>query len=239
LPAGNDPDIILHRSADGGQTWSAGIRVNQDPLNNSKFQWFPAMAIDQTGGVNIIFYDDRNTSADSAEIILARSTDGGTTWTERLISDHRFRPNPIVGGSSHYQGDHIALLPVGTKLYAFWMDDFSGLYQVWLAIIDLISDVVDEGPSGHPLEFKLLQNYPNPFNPSTTIQFTIPIGTYGRTSLRIYDVLGREVTTLVNEVKQPGTYSVQYDGSGLVSGIYFYRLRSGDFISTRKLLLLR
>jgi hypothetical protein len=238
-PAGTDPDVVFHRSTDDGLTWSAGIRVNQYALNNGKTQYFPALSVDQSGGVNIIYYDDRNTSTDSSEVVLARSMDGGTTWTERVISDHRFKPKPIIGGASNYQGDHISLLAVGTKLFAFWMDDFSGLYQVWLAIISLTSDVVDEDPSSHPLEFKLLQNYPNPFNPSTTIQFIIPVRTYGCTSLRIYDVLGREVTTLVNEVKQPGTYSVQYDASGLASGAYFYRLRSGDFVSTRKLFLLK
>jgi hypothetical protein len=87
--------------------------------------------------------------------------------------------------------------------------------------------------------YSLSQNYPNPFNPSTTIQFTIPVGTYGRTSLRVYDVLGREVATLVNEVKQPGTYSVTWDASGIASGVYFYRLHAGEFSSMKKMLLLK
>ena len=97
-----------------------------------------------------------------------------------------------------------------------------------------------------PLTFALEQNYPNPFNPSTTIQFTIPVGTYGgaspaggRTSLRMYDVLGREVTTLVNEVKQPGTYTAQWDASSVASGIYFYRLTAGSFVETKKCVLMK
>jgi hypothetical protein len=239
LPAGNDPDIVLHRSTDGGQTWSAGIRVNQDPLNNGKFQWFPAMAIDQAGGVNIIFYDDRNTSADSAEMILARSTDGGTSWTERLISDHRFRPKPIVGGSSHYQGDHIALLPVGAKLYAFWMDDFSGLYQVWLAIIDIISDVAEEDPSGWPLEITLLQNYPNPFNPSTMIQYQLPTG--GFVSLDVFDMLGNRVAKLVASEQRGGSHSITFspEKDNLASGVYLVRLQHGLRAVSRKILYLR
>ena len=69
-PAGSDPDIILHRSTDSGQTWSDGIRVNQDQLNNGKIQYFPAIDIDNTGAINIIYYDDRNTSSDSAEIFI-------------------------------------------------------------------------------------------------------------------------------------------------------------------------
>ncbi len=97
-----------------------------------------------------------------------------------------------------------------------------------------------------PASFSLLQNYPNPFNPSTSISFDIPVGTYGpaspagrRTSLQVYDLLGREVATLVNEPKEPGRYTVQFNGSGLASGVYYYRLQAGTFTATRKLLLLR
>jgi predicted GH43/DUF377 family glycosyl hydrolase len=90
-----------------------------------------------------------------------------------------------------------------------------------------------------PREFALGQNYPNPFNPSTTIQYAIPVGTYGRTSLQVYDVLGREVATLVNEAKQPGTYTVRWDASGMASGTYFYQLQTGRFVSVKKLLLLK
>jgi hypothetical protein len=88
------------------------------------------------------------------------------------------------------------------------------------------------------------QNYPNPFNPSTTIQFAIPVGTYNYTSLRVYDLLGREVATLVNEVKAPGRYEVTWDpstssGQVLASGVYFYRLTTGSFVHTRRMVLLR
>ncbi|MBX2992038.1 MAG: T9SS type A sorting domain-containing protein [Bacteroidetes bacterium] len=88
-----------------------------------------------------------------------------------------------------------------------------------------------------PHEFALLQNYPNPFNPTTTIRYAIPGGTHGRASLRVYDLLGREVATLVNEVKAPGSHQVTWDATGLASGIYLYRLRAGGFAQTRKILL--
>ena len=159
-PAGSDPDIILHRSTDGGQSWSGGIKVNQDSLNNGKIQYFPAVNVDSSGGINIIYYDDRNTSSDSAEIMLARSTDGGTTWVENVVSDHRFQPKPILGGSSTYQGDFISLTSAGKKLYAYWMDDFSGLYQIWSAIIDLDVMGVANIPDRIPERFELYQNYP-------------------------------------------------------------------------------
>ena len=81
-PAGSDPDIILRKSTDGGLNWSSGIRVNQDQLNNGKIQFFPAIHVDDFGGVNIIFYDDRNTTSDSSGVYLSRSTNGGVTWNE-------------------------------------------------------------------------------------------------------------------------------------------------------------
>ncbi len=81
------------------------------------------------------------------------------------------------------------------------------------------------------------QNYPNPFNPVTKIQFSIV--NRQLTIVKVYDALGREVATLVSDVKEPGTHTVQFDGSGLASGVYFYQLRSGPFVQTRKLLLLR
>ncbi len=89
----------------------------------------------------------------------------------------------------------------------------------------------------HPLHFELSQNYPNPFNPSTRIQYSV--SSSQNVTLKVFDVLGREVATLVNEQKSPGAYEVQLDGSKLSSGIYFYTLRSGNFMETKKLTLLK
>ncbi|MEK9135527.1 MAG: T9SS type A sorting domain-containing protein [Bacteroidota bacterium] len=104
-----------------------------------------------------------------------------------------------------------------------------------------------------PLSYSLSQNYPNPFNPSTTISYSVPPmagrdlvrGADGQLTavsfvrLIVYDVLGREVATLVNEEKQPGAYTVQWSASGVASGMYFYRLTAGSFVETKKLLVLR
>ena len=94
-PAGSDADIVIHSSTDGGTTWSAGVRVNQDALNNGKTQWFPAVKVDEYGGVNVVYYDDRNVLTDSAEIYVSRSADGGVTWTDILVSDARSRILPL------------------------------------------------------------------------------------------------------------------------------------------------
>jgi len=88
-----------------------------------------------------------------------------------------------------------------------------------------------------PSGFRLSQNFPNPFNPSTRIQFSIPISQH--VSVKIFDLLGAEITTLVNEFKPPGTYTVTWDARKLPSGVYFCRLQSESFTEMKKLLLLR
>jgi len=88
-----------------------------------------------------------------------------------------------------------------------------------------------------PENYSLSQNYPNPFNPSTSISYQIP--NEGFVSLKVYDVIGNEIITLVNEEKTPGTYEVFFDGSDLPSGIYFYCIKAGEFVQTKKLVLLK
>ncbi|HQJ46083.1 MAG TPA: T9SS type A sorting domain-containing protein, partial [Ignavibacteriaceae bacterium] len=86
-------------------------------------------------------------------------------------------------------------------------------------------------------DFSLEQNYPNPFNPNTTIKFELPKD--GFVSLKIYDILGNEITTLVNEEKPTGRYEINFDASAMVSGVYIYKLESAEYISTKKMLLLK
>ena len=85
--------------------------------------------------------------------------------------------------------------------------------------------------------FELHQNYPNPFNPTTSISYSV--STTSKVSLIVYDIIGREIQTLVNEEKAPGSYIIKFDGASLSSGIYFYTLRSNDFIDTKKLVLIK
>jgi hypothetical protein len=97
--------------------------------------------------------------------------------------------------------------------------------------------------SSLPTEFALHQNYPNPFNPTTVIRYQLPVGQDGILSnyvtLKIFNLLGQEVATLVNEVKQAGSYEVTWDASGMASGVYFYRLQVRDFVEAKKLILVR
>lgn len=99
-----------------------------------------------------------------------------------------------------------------------------------------IVDVENE-KSITPIQFSLSQNYPNPFNPNTTIRFQIPERTF--VTLKIYDILGKEVATLVNEEKSAGEYEVEFSGNNFTSGLYFYQLKARNYIETKKMILLK
>jgi len=88
-----------------------------------------------------------------------------------------------------------------------------------------------------PTEYLLYQNYPNPFNPTTTINYSIP--KQSKVTIKIFNVLGREVATLVNDEKPSGYHKVEFDGSKLTSGIYFYRMQADDFVDTKKLIVIK
>ena len=106
-------------------------------------------------------------------------------------------------------------------------------------VIDNFEDttVPVEEEASVPTNFKLFQNYPNPFNPETKIRFELSSTKFVK--LQVFDALGREVETLVNEEKFPGKYEIQFNGSQLSSGIYYYQLIVGDFISTKKMQLIK
>jgi hypothetical protein len=95
--------------------------------------------------------------------------------------------------------------------------------------------------SNIPASYALEQNYPNPFNPTTKIKYSIPTSLYNteKVQLKVYDILGNEIITLVNKVQQPGNYEVTFKGNNLASGIYFYAIRIGSFVSTKKMVLLK
>lgn len=124
----------------------------------------------------------------------------------------------------------------------FQIDDTKSFYVALARVsgttdnsLDVASDVEDFDVM--PTKFELLQNYPNPFNPETEIIFNV--AKVGNVTLKIYDALGKEVSTLVNEVKQPGTYKIKFDGRNLSSGIYFYKMTSSNFSQTRKMILMK
>ncbi|MBP9582686.1 MAG: T9SS type A sorting domain-containing protein [Ignavibacterium sp.] len=129
-------------------------------------------------------------------------------------------------------------------------------YNIGNATADTIEFIITDNKSvyltkqfilnyGVPTEYKLEQNYPNPFNPATKIRYSIPNVALRQaqgdnfTTLKVYDILGNEVTTLVNEQKEPGYYEVDFNASQFASGVYVYRLQSGSYVSSKKMLMIK
>jgi hypothetical protein len=141
------------------------------------------------------------------------------------------------------------------KVFFVWSDarNLGSGYDIYCSIFNLsdITEINDDKTVKELSDFELSQNYPNPFNPSTIIKFEIPTSPLNPSpyqgdgnrerlvTLKVYDVLGNEVATLVNEYKPAGIYEVELDGSKLSSGVYFYQLKAGNYFETRKMVLLR
>ncbi len=104
-------------------------------------------------------------------------------------------------------------------------------------IVPTLTSVQESAGTALPKNYSLSQNYPNPFNPSTTIFYQVPIN--GMVTLKVYDMLGRETATLVNEIQGSGSYTAQFNGRSFSSGMYFYKLSSGSFSETKKMMFVK
>ena len=129
------------------------------------------------------------------------------------------------------------------RIYTTWIDNRDGGTDddIWANVLDWenpYTGISDKEQSQAPSTFMLNQNYPNPFNPSTKISYSIP--TSGFVILKIYDLLGKEVKTLVSEFQNAAFHSVNFEASELAGGIYFYKLQVGnDFVETKRMLLMK
>ena len=155
--------------------------------------------------------------------------------------------NPERLGLTFLTGTEVTITAVPDSGYQFveWQGDVTGTDNPATITVSDKKDVtavfspltdVDES-TNIPLEYSLKQNYPNPFNPSTTIAFSLKQN--GLTTLIVYDVLGRKVSTVVNREMNAGNYNINFDASKLSSGIYYYQIKSGDFLATKKMMLLK
>ena len=168
-------------------------------------------------------WHNRNTESDSIKI--QRSIGSGAGFTDYAVvapADSVFVDTSVTAGNAYYYRLKIM------------MKDSSEL-QSYPIMLNALPTAVE--PVNAPAHFELLNNYPNPFNPTTNIGFRIV--DFGFVSLKVYDVLGREVAVLVNGYKRPGSHEVQFDGSRLASGVYFDRLICGTHIVTGKILLIK
>jgi hypothetical protein len=238
-----DADVFLSRSTNGGNNWVTPVRINNDAIGNGKLQCWPSVAVNDSGNIAVLFYDARNTPYNSAvEAWLAKSTNGGLTFINEKISSE-----PMASGEPNTDvrfGDYISIDYKGNRIVPVWTDMRAGAYnqEIYSANINL-SIGIKQISTVTPDKSDLFQNYPNPFNPSTTIKFTMKES--GFASIKVYDILGKEITTLINSKLNAGTYETQFPNNSttndlITSGIYFYRLTVNDnLISTKTMVLVK
>ncbi|MCK9280523.1 MAG: T9SS type A sorting domain-containing protein [Melioribacteraceae bacterium] len=154
---------------------------------------------------------------------VKKTTDGGLTWKNQTGEENG------LGMADHYI-DTFCFINDSTAIGIGWWG-----YIIRTDNAGGITEVNYENPITY--EYTLKQNYPNPFNPTTEIMFTLPRS--GHVSLKVYDLLGREVVTLVNKELSGGSHKIIFDASNLSSGIYFYRLQNGNYSQTKKMILVK
>jgi photosystem II stability/assembly factor-like uncharacterized protein len=259
--SGWDPRMLI--STNAGVSWS--VYTNVLPGGNSYDTYLRSINFkDQNVGYAVI----KGFSASSTSWMV-KTTDGGKTWSDTInvqpgVSHADATPltvKPIRGTNNVFAGGYgIA----GAK--AWWSTDNGATWtnlgvptgptvnatvynaaftdaQHGFAIgreINLMltpPTAIGDETAGKPEGYTLRQNFPNPFNPSTTIEYALPSA--GTVQLKVYDMLGREVVTLVNQEQVAGKYAVRFDAHALASGIYYYRLVSGTFVSTKSLVLMK
>jgi hypothetical protein len=195
-------------------------------------------SVDLKGGGSITWVFDVDETETYALNVLYQAPSGTQTATVQV--------NGVNAGSVLLEGEE-GDLTIHPRLSSFFALT-TGQHEITLSgsnvIIDLVQlikakgeDPSSVGPGQIPYRIALEQNYPNPFNPSTNIQYYIPVTQ--KVVLKIYNVLGQEIQTLVNEIQTPGTYMRTFDAAHLASGVYFYRLTAGDFVEVKKMLLIK
>jgi hypothetical protein len=227
----DDTDVWIIKSTNGGNTWSAPKRVNNDPAGRQQF--FTWMTIDQvTGYIYTVFYDRRNYSDNLTDVYMAVSKDGGDTFINVRVSETPFNPNPAI-----FFGDYTNIAAHNNIVRPIWTRLDGGSLSVLTALADSIFVGINPKRESPPF-MSLDQNYPNPVKDKTVIAFKVHAPTL--VSLKIFDIWGHEVATLVSDqVLSAGKYIKQFNRKdySLQPGLYFYSLVSREVILKRKMVI--
>jgi photosystem II stability/assembly factor-like uncharacterized protein len=203
-------DYSILKTTDGGNSWRKVY--SSDSVFISGIEFF------EESGVGI-FYGTNN-GFDIYECYALRTTDFGETWSMQLI----------------YNSNIILLSATMLDRYNYYVTG-GGFNGYIFHTINGGSVVINNNSGIIPEKFILAQNYPNPFNPSTTIKYNVP--ERSQIIIKVYNTNGKEIAELVKEIKSQGSYEVKFDASNLPSGIYYYKLISGDFSETKKMILIK
>ena len=232
-------DLVYILSTDGGISYSSPSPpspIANDP-NVDKYYFDIQHSTFSNGGADIIYYWDStggpNNSTD--KLMYTRTTIASPNSFSTPIQISQYPPQP---STRNY-------IPFLTEYYnsagdvgAYWVGLTDSSRKLYFdRLLDTNTIGISKNDYGIPKMFSLYQNYPNPFNPSTNIKFDIPKSSF--VQLTIYDVLGKEIAKLVNEELKPGSYQYEFDGSEHASGIYFYKIESGNFTQTKKMIMLK
>ncbi|MCX7833737.1 MAG: T9SS type A sorting domain-containing protein [Ignavibacteria bacterium] len=229
-------DLNCVASTDNGTNYGSPVTIH--PLPGRDEYWFDVKYYNVAGGgIDVIYYSDSLQSgpptALSDILFFTSATNSSPT---SFITPVRVSNYPIEWSARMYIPTLVEYYDAIGDAGAFYVGIDASQKKVFY---DRLGNVtrVSKNETSIPESFILEQNYPNPFNPLTTIEFSIPENTF--VAIKVYDISGREVSTLVNENLQSGRYTVSFDGSNLSSGIYFYKLITNKFTATRKMILVK
>jgi hypothetical protein len=199
-------------------------RTNTIGGSNSDFGFSILQATD--GGYVIAGSTESFGAGDRDVWLIKTDTNGDTMWTK------------TIGGSSTDQAWSVEQTYDGGYIITGWTESF-GAGGRDILLIKVAPDItaIDENPHVSLNDYQLLQNYPNPFNPSTTIEFTLPNSEF--VELKVYNILGKEVSTLVSKRLNQGNHTYTFDGKNLASGVYIYKIQAGVFQQVRKMVYLK
>jgi hypothetical protein len=238
--------VDVYANVPAGQTWSVGptnIRIKYWTTGPSNgIALVPESPVTNANTIlsgNANYYDMTSTSimGDTVASLNVQRLLTGTTFTlppsSCFLGTLKFRY--ITTGCCIY----MAFLPTSAVFSGLWTSMSYPADWIYTDPTPCIIPVIGINTLGNeiPKDYNLSQNYPNPFNPTTSIKFSIPKS--GLVSLKVYDILGREINTLVNQFKSEGTYIVDFNASSLTSGIYFYKIEVNDFVAVKKMVLIK
>ncbi|MBN2174196.1 MAG: T9SS type A sorting domain-containing protein [Bacteroidales bacterium] len=231
----NDPcDVMFSKSTNGGLTWSTATRINDDPANSYNYQWFGTMSVAPDGRIDVVWLDTRDNPGTVYSVLYySYSMDGGDSWSENVPLSDFFDPH-LGWPDQDKMGDYFDMISDETGAHLAWANTFNGEQDVYYAHI--IPSTTGINKELNVLNKNMLQNYPNPFKHNTSIRYNL--NQDGFVSIKIYDVSGREVATVVNEEKSAGQYIVNFNASGLVGGLYYSTLTIGSSKVTRKMMIM-